>query len=107
MNDYTQDIAIISEKLKEITKHWDGKESKLKGGKSDYELGRETRTAVSRYRKTKVDLVEILFVVFKEKDLENLSIMKQGRNSNGSPRKVKYMLNLELVNPYLVKSIKF
>ncbi len=77
------------------------------GSKSDYELGRETRTAVSRYRKTKADLVEILFVVFKEKDLDNLLIMKQGRNSNGSPRKVKYMLDLELVNPYLVKSIKF
>jgi hypothetical protein len=69
--------------------------TELKGGKSRYELEREKRTAVSRYRKKRATLEEILFVILKPQDLENLNIMQQGRNSDGSPRKVKYMLNLE------------
>src|SRR3972149_905865 len=35
----------------------------LKGGKSKYEIEREQRTSISRYRKTRVVLQEILFLV--------------------------------------------
>jgi hypothetical protein len=67
----------------------------LKGGKSDYERSREQRTSVSRYRKTKAKLCEIIFLVLRKENLHDLPIMKQGRNSNGSPRNIKYMLDLE------------
>ena len=40
-------------------------------------------------------MIEILFVIFNASDLNNLLIMKQGRNSNGQPRPPKYMLDLE------------
>ena len=67
----------------------------LQGEKSKYEKEREKRTSVSRYRKTKAEVCEILFLVLTKDDLENLPIMKQGRNSNGTPREPKYMLDLE------------
>lgn len=71
--------------------------TELKGGKSNYEKEREKRTAVSRYRKTKAEAIEIMLLIFSKKDLANLSTMKQGRNSDGSPRKEKYMINLESI----------
>lgn len=79
----------------------------LKGGRSHYEEVRESRTSVSRYRKTKAILTELLFVVFDNNSIDDLSTMKQGRNSNGNPRKEKYQLNLEKVDNYLIKSYKF
>ncbi|GMO62569.1 MAG: hypothetical protein Ta2D_09080 [Rickettsiales bacterium] len=71
--------------------------TELKGGKSDYEKDREQRTSVSRYRKTQATLTEILLLVIQEKDLDNLLIMKQGRNSDGNPRNEKYMIDLEKI----------
>ncbi len=72
----------------------------LKGGLSQYEMERISRTSISRYRKTKATLTEIVFVVFKDDDFEKLDIMRQGRNSNGTPRKEKYMLNLEKIDEF-------
>lgn len=72
----------------------------LKGGLSQYETERISRTPISRYRKTKAILTEIAIIVFKNDDFKKLNIMKQGRNSNGSPRKEKYMLNLEKIDEF-------
>ena len=69
--------------------------SKLKGGKSKYEMAREARTSVSRYRKTRAELTEVLLLILKKKDTDRLPTMRQGRNSDGSPRKLKYMVDLE------------
>ena len=74
--------------------------TELKGGKSNYELAREKRTSVSRYRKTNAELTEIVLLIFKADDLDLLAIMKQGRNSNGKPRPEKYMLDLETIDHF-------
>jgi len=74
--------------------------TELKGGKSTYEIERENRTSISRYRKTKAELTEIVLLILKKNDLEKLSIMKQGRNSNGKPRPEKYMLDLETIDEF-------
>lgn len=79
----------------------------LKGGKSKYEINREQRTSVSRYRKTSAELQEVLFLVVTAKNISSLEIHHQGRNSNGKPRPPKYMLNYETVNKFLVDRIRF
>lgn len=79
----------------------------LKGGKSQYEIAREKRTSISRYRKTKANLIEIIFVIFKKSDLDKLDIMKQGRNSNGKTRPEKFMLDLEKIGSFINSKIKF
>lgn len=81
--------------------------SELKGGLSNYETQRRTRTAISRLRKTRATLQEILFLRLDKSSVENMEEMRQGRNSNGKPRPVKYMLDLESIDGLLVDSIKF
>ena len=81
--------------------------TELKGGKSEYEEERERRTSVSRYRKTKAEVTEILLMILNANDLKDLPLMHQGRNSDGSPRKVKYMLNLENIENIEHYQIKF
>lgn len=88
-------ICLCDVEYNDIDRTFQKWHSELKGGLSKYEIERQKRTYVSRYRKTKIELCEILFLVLTKEDLKNLPIMKQGRNSNGSPRKVKYMLDLE------------
>ncbi len=41
--------------------------------------------------------MEILVLVLTKKVVDTLPIYAQGRNSNGSARKVKYMLDLEKI----------
>jgi hypothetical protein len=79
----------------------------LKGGKSNYEVEREARTPFSRYRKTKAMLEEILLIILKPEDLKDLPLMRQGRNSDGSRRKVKYMLDLENLKGFRCCKISF
>ncbi|HEY4689376.1 MAG TPA: hypothetical protein VIK33_08700 [Anaerolineae bacterium] len=79
----------------------------LKGGKSKYEIGREQRTALSRYRKTRVILQEILFLTVSARNVRSLEIHHQGRNSNGRPRPPKYMLNFDLISRFLVDRLDF
>jgi hypothetical protein len=74
--------------------------TELKGGKSAYEIERETRTSISRYRKTKAELTEIVLLILQKNDLRKLSIMRQGRNSNGKPRPEKYMIDLEMIGEF-------
>lgn len=83
--------------------------AELKGGKSKYELEREQRTSVSRYRKTKADLQEILFLVVNPENISSLGIHHQGRNSNGKPRPPKYMLDYdeESLSNFFVDKIVF
>lgn len=80
---------------------------KLKGGKSEYEISREKRTSVSRYRKTGAELQEILFLVVTSKNVSALGIHHQGRNSNGKPRPPKYMLDFDTIKKFLVDMIVF
>lgn len=81
--------------------------TKLKGGLSDYEIERKTRTSVSRYRKTKAVLQEILFLIVTPDNVNQLGTMRQGRNSNGKPRPEKYMLDLENIDDLLVDRLDF
>lgn len=81
--------------------------SQLKGGLSAYEKERRTRTSVSRYRKTRADLVEILFLRLDATSIKRLGTMQQGRNSNGKPRPPKYLLDLEDLEGILVDRIVF
>ena len=81
----------------------------LKGGKSKYQLEREQRTSVSRYRKTRAELKEILFLAITPENISLLGIHHQGRNSNGKPRPPKYMLDYddEILNQFLVDKVVF
>lgn len=79
----------------------------LKGGLSDYEKRRIARTSISRYRKTHATLAEALFVIFAENDLESLGVMRQGRNSDGKPRREKFMLDLEAVDDFYYRKMRF
>jgi hypothetical protein len=74
--------------------------TELKGGKSDYELKREIRTSISRYRKTRAELTDIILLILKKDDLDLLATMRQGRNSNGRPRPEKYIFDLETINNF-------
>ncbi|MDR0763474.1 MAG: hypothetical protein LBF01_03145 [Bacteroidales bacterium] len=93
-------IALCDVEYNDVNRNFQRWHMELKGGKSDYELERENRTAVSRYRKTKAELIEIIILVLKEEDLDLLATMKQGRNSNGAPRPEKYMLELEAIDDF-------
>lgn len=79
----------------------------LKGGKSKYVRERESRSTISRYRKTHAKVVEIQFLVFDKDNVKELNVFNQGRNSNGKPRAPKYMLDLEKVDPFLKDYIRF
>ncbi|GIV29162.1 MAG: hypothetical protein KatS3mg028_0228 [Bacteroidia bacterium] len=99
-------IALCDVEYNDINRSFQKWHTELKGGKSKYENEREKRTAVSRYGKTKCELVEIIFVVLDEKSISDLSIMKQGRNSNGKPRPEKFMLDLEELDNFTYYSLK-
>ena len=81
--------------------------SELKGGKSKYEDKRLLRTTVSRYRKTRADLTELLFLRFDEANLGALGRWQQGQNSNTKPRPRKFMLDLEQIAPFLIDRLEF
>ncbi|MDR1983769.1 MAG: hypothetical protein LBQ28_02955 [Prevotellaceae bacterium] len=91
-------IALCDVEYNDVNRTFQKWHTELKGGKSSYEVTREKRTSISRYRKTKTQLVEIILIVLNNNDLNHLSIMKQGRNSNGMDRKEKYMLDLENID---------
>lgn len=86
--------------------HW---HEELKGGKSKYQLEREQRTSVSRYRKTRAELQEVLFLAVTPENISLLGIHHQGRNSNSKPRPPKYMLDYdeEILGHFLIDRIVF
>jgi len=93
-------IALCDVEYNDFDRNFQKWHSELKGRKSNYELEREIRTSISRYRKTKAELTEIVLVVFKADDLDLLATMKQGRNSNGKSRPEKYLLDLETTDNF-------
>jgi hypothetical protein len=71
----------------------------LKGGKSDYELERIKRGAISRLRKCEFDLKEIMLIKIDKSTLKKCgSFQKDFRNANGSARRSKVLLDLEDLN---------
>jgi hypothetical protein len=80
----------------------------IKGGKSKYEIERIKRKATSRRRKNSFDLKEILFIKLTEETLKKHgSFQKNFRNSDGSPRREKVMIDLDNVNEELINKIDF
>lgn len=100
-------MALCDVEYNDINRSFQKWHEQLKGGKSNYELEREKRTSVSRYRKTKIELSEILFLIINQRNLRELELHHQGRNSNGKPRPPKYMINLESIDHFLVDKIVY
>lgn len=74
----------------------------LHGGKSKYQVARDLRTPISRYRKTLAVPVELLFMRLDATSKDRLGLMKQGRNSNGKDRPVKYTINIEACSDFIM-----
>lgn len=67
----------------------------LKGGLSEYERQRIERKAPSRLRKVAFKLLEIDIILLDNKGVDGFGSFQEGfRNSDGSPRNVKVLLNL-------------
>jgi hypothetical protein len=81
--------------------------SELKGGLSKYEIERKKRTETSRYRKTKAELLKIILLILDNESMVFINELKQGRNSNGKPRKPKYELDIERINEFVHYTIDF
>ena len=100
-------IALCDVEYNDIDRTFQTWHTELKGGKSKYQLAREARTAVSRYRKTHATLIELLFIRITAENLPLLGTMKQGRNSNAKSRPEKYLLDLEALDNFLVDRLVF
>jgi len=78
----------------------------LKGGLSNFEKERILRKAPSRLRKTEFRLREIKLILLDDKKVRGLGSFQEGfRNSDGSPRNAKVLLDLESITAE--KTIKF
>ena len=72
----------------------------IKGDLSEYERERRSRGAPSRVRKTAFTLQEIWIIEIDKKLCKNLGTFMEGfRNKDGSPRKAKVMLDLNIIKP--------
>jgi hypothetical protein len=100
-------IALCDVEYNDVNRSFQKWHSELKGGLSDYEKDRRARTPRSRYRKTHAILQEVLFLRLDRFSVEGLEEMRQGRNSNGAPRPVKYMLDLEDMDDLVVDRLAF
>jgi len=80
----------------------------VKGGKSDYEIERIQRGAWSRLRKVSFDLQQMSFIKITDQTLVKCgSFQSNFRNSNGSPRREKVLLDLEKIDEELIHSLEF
>lgn len=78
----------------------------LKGGLSEFEKQRILRKAPSRLRKTVFRLKEIKIILLDDKVVQGLGSFQEGfRNSDGSPRNAKVLLDLDNIKP--AKVIRF
>jgi len=100
-------IALCDVEYNDLDRTFQTWHSELKGGLSTYEVERRTRTSNSRYRKTRAVLTEILFLRFDAESIDRLGDHRQGRNSNGRSRPVKYMLDMEDLDGILVDRMRF
>lgn len=105
--EYGAIIALSDVEYNDINRTFQKWHSDLKGGLSEYERERRARTSVSRYRKTRAVLAEILFVRIAPDDLPTLGTLRQGRNANGAPRPEKFMLDLEAMDRLIVNRLRF
>lgn len=80
----------------------------LKGGKSKYEMDRIQRGAWSRIRKTQFELQQISFIKINKNTLVKCgSFQSDFRNSNGSPRRPKVLIDLERLQDETIYYIEF
>ncbi|MEN6295640.1 MAG: hypothetical protein ABFD61_05880 [Chloroherpetonaceae bacterium] len=80
----------------------------LKGGSSDYSVKREQRGAWSRLRKVSFDLQQISFIKITDQTLVKCgSFQEDFRNSDGNPRGVKVLLDLEMIDDELEYFLEF
>lgn len=93
-------IGLFDAEYNDIDRTFQKWHSSVKEGLSRYEIERQERTSVSRYRKTHVSLVELIFLIIDKDSVEKLDIFKQGRNSNGNPRNQKYSLRVEEIDNF-------
>lgn len=78
----------------------------IKGGLSTYEKERIMRKAPSRLRKTTFRLQEIRLILLDDKAVQSHGSFQEGfRNSNGSPRNAKVLLDLS--KAFAIKTINF
>ena len=89
---------------KRTFKQW---HDQAKGKVSRYEIERRARGAPSRRRKTSFAISEILLIQLSEDVLDSHKIFSQGRNSDGSPRNPKLMLDLDIVNDELLDRLEW
>jgi hypothetical protein len=100
-------IAMCDVEYNDVNRTFQKWHAELKGGLSKYERERIARTSVSRYRKTKAELQEILFFLIDTENVEELDTMRQGRNSNGKPRPEKFMLDFEKIDSFIQGKLTF
>ncbi len=100
-------IALCDVEYNDVNRTFQKWHAELKGGFSKYERERIARTSVSRYRKTKAELQEILFLLIDAENIEELDTMRQGRNSNGKPRPEKFMLDFEKIDRFIQDKLTF
>ena len=86
-------------------KHW---HDELKGGTSDYEKERIKRKAPSRRRKINFKPSELVFVILDKDNLDSCGKFQSNfRNSDGSPRNAKVMLDLKKNNELNIYKYEF
>lgn len=86
------EIIGLFEVEKDLDRSFQAWHTELKGGKSNYEKLKKSKS--SRFRKTKVFLKKVLLVIIDEVNINMLKIMNQGKNSNNKPRKQKYIFDM-------------
>lgn len=80
----------------------------VKGGRSKYEKERIERGAWSRLRKVSFELNQITFIHLTDDTLlKSGSFQSNFRNANGSPRREKILIDLELVDEDIINLIEF
>ena len=100
-------LALLDVEYNDDNRSFQKWHSELKGGLSDYERDRMARNATSRYRKRSAQLQQVLILSIDKNNKDLLGIYNQGRNSDGSPRPPKYMLNIELADSLEIGRIEF
>lgn len=99
-------LAIGNAKYNDENRNFQIWHQKLKGGLSGYEKQRILRKAPSRLRKTSFRLTEIDLILLDNKTIRGLGSFQEGfRNSDGSSRNAKVLLDLDNISP--IKVIKF
>lgn len=75
----------------------------LKGGKSNYEIARVERGAKSRIRKTTARVTKIKTLFLNNDNILQLGGAQDGwRNSNGTPRRIKYSITHEQIESFSI-----